>query len=127
MFQSNNKSSSLGTILAPEIEIKGDITISDNIIIYGKVIGNIHSNGNINTAEGSVITGDITAKSLSISGTINGNLDIEEKVILNSSGCLNGNIKANIISIDEGASFEGMCNMLNHNETKVQKISNLSS
>jgi len=33
MFQSNNKSSSLGTILAPEIEIKGDITISDNIII----------------------------------------------------------------------------------------------
>ena len=117
MFQSNNKSSSLGTILAPEIEIKGDITISDNI----------HSNGNINTAEGSVITGDITAKSLSISGTINGNLDIEEKVILNSSGCLNGNIKANIISIDEGASFEGMCNMLNHNETKVQKISNLSS
>jgi cytoskeletal protein CcmA (bactofilin family) len=127
MFQSNNKSSSLGTILAPEIEIKGDITISDNIIIYGKVNGNIHSNGNINTAEGSVITGDITAKSLSISGTINGNLDIEEKVILNSSGCLNGNIKANIISIDEGASFEGMCNMLNHNETKVQKISNLSS
>jgi len=127
MFQSNNKSSSLGTILAPEIEINGDITISENIIIYGKVIGNICSNGNINTAEGSVITGNIIAKSISVSGTINGNLDIEEKVILNASGSLNGNIKANIISIDEGASFEGMCNMLNHNETKVQKISNLSS
>ncbi len=127
MFQSNNKSSSLGTILAPEIEINGDITISENIIIYGKVIGNICSNGNINTAEGSAITGNIIAKSISVSGTINGNLDIEEKVILNASGSLNGNIKANIISIDEGASFEGMCNMLNHNETKVQKISNLSS
>ena len=127
MFQSNNKSSSLGTILASEIEIKGDITISENIIIYGKVIGNICSNGNINTAEGSVITGNIKAKSISVSGTINGNLDIEEKVILNASGNLNGDIKASIISVDEGASFEGMCNMLNHNETKVQKISNLSS
>ena len=127
MFQSNNKSSSLGTILAPEIEIQGDITISENIIIYGKVIGNICSSGNINTAEGSVISGKIKAKSISISGVINGDLDIEDKVILNSAGTLNGNIKASIISIEEGANFEGMCNMLHQNETKVQKISNLSS
>ena len=45
MFQSDNKQSSLGTILAPEIDIKGDINVSGNIIVYGTVHGNIISNG----------------------------------------------------------------------------------
>jgi len=127
MFQSKNKANSLGTILDYEIEINGDITISGNIMIYGKINGNVHSNGIVNTAEGSVISGEVKAKSISISGTINGNIDIENKVILNSTGSLNGNIKASIVSIAEGASFDGICNMLQTSETKVKKINTLSS
>tara|TARA_B100000686_G_scaffold336978_1_gene407514 strand:- start:539 stop:922 length:384 start_codon:yes stop_codon:yes gene_type:complete len=127
MFQSNNKSNSLGTILAPEIELNGDISVAGNIIIYGKINGNIHSNGLVNMAEGSIITGEVKAKSISISGTINGNIDIDDKVIINSTGTLNGNIKASIVSIEEGANFDGMCNMLNTKESKVKKISTLSS
>ncbi len=127
MFQSKNKTNSLGTILDHKIELNGDITIAGNIMIYGKVNGNIHSTGIIHTAEGSIITGEIKAKSISISGTINGNIDIEDKVILSSNGTLHGNIKASIVSIEEGANFDGICNMLKSAETKVKKISTLSS
>ena len=42
MFQSNNKNNSLSSIIAPEMEIKGDIDVSGDIIIYGKIFGNIH-------------------------------------------------------------------------------------
>ena len=96
-------------------------------MIYGKINGNINSNGIINTAEGSIITGEIKAQSISVSGTINGNIDIENKVILNSTASVNGNIKASIVSIEEGANFDGICNMLKPNETKVKKINTLSS
>ena len=123
MFQSKNNTSSLGSIMSKDIEINGDINISGDILIYGKIYGNINSNGVINTAKGSVIDGHITAKKIFISGSINGNLDIENKVVIESSGTLNGNIKASIITIEEGANFDGMCNMLKSSESNVQKIS----
>ena len=123
MFQSKNNTNSLGSIMSKDIEINGDINISGDILIYGKVYGNINSTGVINTAKGSVVDGHITAKKIFISGTVNGNLDIENKVIIESSGTLNGNIKASIITIEEGANFDGMCNMLKTSESNVQKIS----
>jgi len=123
MFQSKNNTNSLGSILSKDIEINGDINISCDILIYGKVYGNINSTGIINTAKGSIIEGHITAKTIFVSGVVNGNLDIENKVVIESSGTLNGNIKASIITIQEGANFDGMCNMLKPSEANVQKIS----
>ena len=123
MFQSKNNTNSLGSILSKDIEINGDINISGDILIYGKVYGNINSTGVINTAKGSIIEGHITAKTIFVSGVVNGNLDIENKVVIESSGTLNGNIKASIITIQEGANFDGMCNMLKTSEANVQKIS----
>ena len=122
MFQSKSNTSSLGSIMSTDIEINGDINISGDILIYGKVYGNINSTGVINTAKGSVIEGHITARKIFISGSVNGNLDIENKVVIESSGTLNGNIKASIITIEEGANFDGMCNMLKSSESNVQKI-----
>ena len=123
MFQSKNNTNALGSIMSQDIEINGDIDIAGDIIIYGKIYGNINSTGVINTAAGSVIDGHIKAKKIFISGTITGNIDIQEKVVIESSGTLNGNIKASIITIEEGANFDGMCNMLKSNKSTVQKIS----
>ena len=121
MFQSNN-TNSLGSIMSQDIEINVDINIAGDMIIYGKIYGNINSTGIINTAKGSVIDGHIKANKIFISGDITGNLDIEDKVVIESSGTLNGNIKASIITIEEGANFDGMCNMLKSNKSTVQKI-----
>ena len=128
MFQSDKKTNSLGSILAPEIEIKGDINVSGNIIVYGKVYGCIKSSGLVNTAPGSLVEGDIKARDAFISGKVSGNLDIDNKVVLGSSGELSGNIQSVIITIEEGANFDGMCNMLKANsESKVKKIGTLNA
>jgi len=123
MFQSKNNTNSLGSIISHDIEMRGDINIAGDIIIYGKIYGDINSTGIINMAQGSIIEGHIKAKKIFIGGTITGNLDVEEKVVIESSGTLNGNIKASIIIIEEGANFDGMCNMLKTKESTVQKIS----
>ena len=126
MFQSDNKQSSLGTILAPEINIKGDINVSGNIIVYGTVHGNIISSGTVNTAKGSTIDGNIKAQATFISGEVNGDVDVDKKVVLGASCKLTGNIKASIITMEEGANFDGMCSMLQVKEPQVEKI-NISS
>jgi len=112
MFQSNNMKNNMSSILGPEVEINGDVKVAGDLLIYGKVYGNIISKGAVNSAKGSLIKGDIKAENASISGTVEGNLDIQSKVVLGRDSYLTGNLKAAIITIEEGAKFDGMCSMI---------------
>jgi len=117
MFQSNSIKNSMSSILGPEVEINGDVKVAGDLLIYGKVNGNIISEGAVNSAKGSLVNGDIKAKNASISGKVEGNLIIKEKVILGKNSYLTGNLKAAIITIDEGAKFDGMCSMVGNKQT----------
>ena len=88
--------------------------------------GNIISNGTVNTAKGSVIDGNIKAQATFISGEVNRDVDVDNKVVLGSSCKLTGNIKASIITMEEGANFDGMCSMLQVKEPQVEKINTSS-
>ena len=129
MFQSNNMKNNMSSILGPEVEISGDVKVTGDLLIYGKVYGNIVSKGAVNSAKGSLIKGDINAENASISGTVEGNLDIQSKVILGSNSYLTGNLKAAIITIEEGAKFDGMCSMIKKQTATIKNetISNTSS
>ena len=83
MFQLNNIKSNISSILGPEVEIKGDVTVSGDLLIYGKVYGDILSKGEIISAKGSKVVGNIYAHNASISGKIEGNLEVESKAIEN--------------------------------------------
>jgi len=121
MFQSS-KINNISSILGPEVEIAGDVKVTGDLLIYGRVNGNIISKGSINSAKGSLIKGNISAKNATISGTVEGDLDVESKVILGTNSYLTGNLKAAIITIEEGARFDGMCSMVkNENSTSTVK------
>ena len=115
MFQSDKTdskiSSKTSSILGPELEIHGDVKVSGSLFIYGKIFGNIQSNGTVQTANGSVINGNISAKDVAIGGKVDGDLDVEKKVTLGDTSFLSGNLKASILTIEEGAKFDGVCSM----------------
>ena len=124
MFQLSSKSNNnISSILGPEVEINGDVNVSGDLIIYGIVNGDILSKGEVVSAKGSMVNGNICAKNASLSGTVNGNLEIELKVILGKFSHVTGNLKAAIITIEEGAKFDGMCSMVGDN-LKQSKLSN---
>ena len=116
MFQSVKPESKSSSILGPELEIHGDVKVSGSLLIYGKVFGNIQSNGAVQTANGSVVKGNISARDASISGKVDGDLDVEKKVTLGDTSNLSGNLKASILTIEEGAKFDGVCSMMNQTE-----------
>ena len=116
MFQSVKSESKSSSILGPELEIHGDVKVSGSLLIYGKVFGNIQSNGTIQTANGSVVNGNISARDASISGKVDGDLDVEKKVILGDTSHLSGNLKASILTIEEGAKFDGVCSMAKNSQ-----------
>ena len=112
MFQSEKPESKTSSILGPELEIHGDVKVSGSLLIYGKVFGSIQSNGAVRTANGSVVNGNISAKEAAIGGKVDGDLDVEKKVTLGDTSFLTGNLKAAILTIEEGAKFDGVCSML---------------
>jgi len=129
MFQSDKKSTALGSILDPNIEINGNIDVTANLVIHGKVNGNVTSTQTLNTAKGSKIKGNIIAKNVMISGEVHGDLEVSEKIVLGQTAHLVGNLKASILIIEEGAKFDGMSNMLKAKaiDSKVKKINVVNS
>jgi len=119
MFQSEKSESKTSSILGPELEINGDVKVSGSLLIYGKVFGNIQSNGAVRTANGSVIKGNISAKEAAIGGKVDGDLDVEKKVTLGDTSFLTGNLKAAILTIEEGAKFDGVCSMLKKSKSET--------
>ena len=119
MFQSVKVESKSSSILGPELEIHGDVKVSGSLLIYGRIHGNIESSGAVQTANGSVVNGNISAKEASISGKVDGDLDVEKKVTLGDTSHLTGNLKAKILTIEEGAKFDGVCSMVNKSSESV--------
>ena len=127
MFQQNNMSSIIGS----DLSINGDISIKGNLLIYGKVDGNIICDGILTMSKNSLVKGDIKTLSADISGTVEGNLEAKEKVSLSSTSILSGNLLASILVIEDGASFNGLCTMASKQnisiaKTKMEKIASLN-
>ena len=116
MFQSDKPDSNTSSILGPELEIHGDVKVSGSLLIYGKVYGNIQSSGSVRTANGAVVNGNISANDATIGGKVEGDLDVDKKVTLGDTSYLTGNLKASILTIEEGAKFDGVCSMLKNSQ-----------
>jgi len=120
MFQSdkfeNIMNSKTSSILGPELEIHGDVKVDGSLLIYGKIFGNIQSTGAVRTATGSQVKGNITAKEVTIGGKVDGDVNVDRKVTLGDSSALTGNLNAATLTIEEGAKFEGICNMANNEQ-----------
>ena len=123
MFQSNKKNT-MSSILGPEIEVKGDLAINGDILIYGFVLGNVECKGRIHLAKGSFVNGNINAKSAYINGKVKGDLVSQEKVVLAKFSELKGDLVSSTLMIEEGAKFDGICNMQakSKSATNKQKI-----
>ena len=126
MFQldktENKTSSKTSSILGPELEIHGDVIVSGSLLIYGKIFGNIKSNGAVRTATGSEVKGNIIAKEVTIGGKVDGDIEAVKKVTLGDTSILTGNLNASTLTIEEGAKFEGVCNM--KDKSSKQKMDN---
>ena len=113
MFQSDKPDNKMSSILGPELEIKGDVKVTGSLLIYGKVFGDIESQGTVRIAKGSQVKGNIKAKDAAISGKVEGDVNVDSKVTLGDTSLLTGNLQAATLTIEEGAKFDGVCNMRN--------------
>jgi cytoskeletal protein CcmA (bactofilin family) len=94
-------------VLSSGIEINGSIRFSNDMIIDGKIEGEIHSEkGRVTIGENAQIKGDITAGEVKVFGKVEGKI-VSERCELKSKSRLDGDIKTKNLSMEEGASLSG--------------------
>jgi cytoskeletal protein CcmA (bactofilin family) len=94
-------------VLSSDVEIKGSIKFSHDLIIDGRIEGEVHSEGALTVGENAYIKGEIKTRTVAIFGKVEGNVVVQERCELKSNATLLGDISAGILSIEEGATFMG--------------------
>jgi len=99
-------------VIGPGIQINGDITGDENLIVEGKVTGKIKLESHqVDICQSGQVTADITAKVIKIAGTVRDDLHGTEKVVISRSGNVHGNIVAPRMTLEDGAIFKGSIDM----------------
>lgn len=99
------------TLIGFNTTFTGNITSEGSIRIDGKVKGDIQVTGDVYIGENSVIKGNIDSANVHLSGTVEGNITAKGVLKILSTAKLYGDIKVNSFVADEGALFQGKCNM----------------
>jgi len=92
--------------LSNGVEIEGSITFQKELLIDGKVQGQINSDGVLTIGENADIRGEIKTKFVMVYGKVHGNITAE-RCELKSKCTLQGDLRAARLIVEEGAAFIG--------------------
>lgn len=106
----------LDTLVGPNTVFVGNLESEGTIRIDGKVNGDIKASGDIIIGDNAVITGNLSGNNIHLSGTVEGNITSKGILKIMSSAKLYGDIKVHSFVADEGALFQGKCNMTENTE-----------
>jgi cytoskeletal protein CcmA (bactofilin family) len=93
--------------LSSGVSIKGTVTFRRELVIDGDVEGTIHSVGRLTVGRNGHVRGDIQTRSVTVHGTVDGNLSVGEKCELRSGCTLRGDIETSRLIVDEDVNFIG--------------------
>jgi cytoskeletal protein CcmA (bactofilin family) len=94
-----------------KLSIKGKVTGSGNLIVMGKLEGEVDLAGELVVAAPAVLNGEIRAVTLAVSGTVTGTLSAGEKIHLEKSAVVSGRMNTPRLSVADGAMFNGEIEM----------------
>lgn len=92
-------------------EFDGKLAFQGAVRVNGKFSGEIFSDGILYVGEQGAVNAEIQVDTVIVSGEVTGDVTAKSKVELQSSARVRGNIKTQVLKIDEGALFEGNCSM----------------
>jgi cytoskeletal protein CcmA (bactofilin family) len=102
----------IATVFGKETQFFGDLTFKKSLQINGIFEGEISSGGFLVIGEGAVVKANINAKVVIVNGTVYGNIEAREKLEIQPSGKVYGNIRTTKLKIADGVIFEGSCEMI---------------
>ena len=116
MFMFSDKESKnierIETLIGEQCNIIGNLNGGGLIKVDGSIEGNIMWQDDVILSVFSIMNGNLTCKSSTISGKITGNIICEETLTIENSGKVIGDITVKKLVVKEGGILDGKCTML---------------
>lgn len=109
-----SKNDTLGKVnafIGKDTEVKGDIRFKESFRIDGVFKGKILAGNVLIIGENGKVDADIEVRSISINGKVNGSITAKDSAEIFSRARVTGNIITPKLLIEEGAFFQGTCQM----------------
>lgn len=96
-------------VISKGAEIEGKFSSKEDLRLDGRIIGEVDCTNRIVMGESGYVKGVIKANEAVIMGEVEGDLNISGALTLKSTAKIKGNIVAKLMSVDEGAIYNGEC------------------
>lgn len=100
-----------GTIIGANVKLVGTLIDANEVIVHGRVEGEVTSEKMVTITETAFIKGPVTADMIQVAGEVQGSIVASSKLELLPTGKVFGSITAKDLSIRSGAVFVGKSNM----------------
>src|SRR5215469_16817576 len=107
-------------IVGREIALSGEIRACDRLVVEGRVEAVLSDSRAIEVSSSGVFKGKAHIESAEISGVLEGELVVREKLIIHSSGRVQGNIRYGQIEIERGGVITGQIDVLSKSNSEDQ-------
>jgi cytoskeletal protein CcmA (bactofilin family) len=99
------------TIIGQDTSLRGSYNSKNSIRVDGEIYGNVTSEDGIIVGDKGMVRGNLVAKTVVIGGKVKGNITAFQRLELQSSAQIEGDISTPVFVVEEGAVFEGNCQM----------------
>jgi len=98
--------------IGQSIVFKGELTGDEDLEIDGRVEGTVNLiNSQLTVAANGQLEAEVNAKSIVVIGRVNGNLTATERIEIQATGIVDGDIKTPRLLVQEGATLNGRIDM----------------
>jgi cytoskeletal protein CcmA (bactofilin family) len=102
-----------------DVEFKGIITYSGTVRIDGSLEGEIHTDGGLLVGPEAVIKAKVTAGTVVCHGTIHGDIQAKDQIVLCAPAVVQGSLTTPVLSMEEGVVFNGTLEMKSQAKVEV--------
>jgi len=95
------------SIIDSQVEIIGTIKTPGTIQIDGKLQGDLDCGGDAIIGKSAQIKGSLLVNSITVSGTVNGNITAKDRIEMKSTARVMGDIKSKRLAVEDGVTFVG--------------------
>ena len=99
------------SVIGPHTRIQGDLLGDEDVLVEGRIEGRVILAREFHVAPSAVVLAEVNAGTVGDFHSFNGNVTATERVEIQPSGSLEGNIRAPRVAVGEGARFKGSVDM----------------
>ncbi len=109
-------------MIGQSIVFKGEMTGDEDLEIDGQVEGNVNlKNHQLTIGANGNLKAEVNAKTIIVIGQIRGNLVATDRIEVQATGVVQGDVKAPRLTVQEGAVLNGSIDMSSGNADEARK------